>query len=171
MSIAKHRELLVMSMLRAHPMHGYALLDVLDAGLGPALGLGRAAVYAILRRLSERGWIEGESERSGAYPERSVYSVTPAGEAALPNLVAACAKTGSHTVTPLAAVLSQLEVLSATEQRRALDELIRSRRAHRASIEPFLGHEGLAGAAFQIRAAHLDAEIDLLEEQLAAIRS
>lgn len=166
MSIARHRELLVLSTLRAHPMHGYRLVEVLEGGLGRALGLKRAAVYAILKRLAERGWIEGETERDGRHPERSVYRITPAGEAGLPALAEASAKGDAGALTPLAVTLAHLDLIDGAARRSMLERLRRARQRDLASLGAFAEHDGHIGGAFELMVAQLRVEIDALDAVL-----
>lgn len=163
MSLAQHRELLVLGTLAAHPLHGYALVEVLEHGLGQALGLKRPAAYAVLKRLEERGWIEAHEERSGNLPPRAVYQVTEAGSAALPGLVAACATGPWDSQVPLAALLVHLDVVEPAERARLIAGLLGVRRAALAGLERFRGHEGLAGAAFELMERQVQLEIEILE--------
>ena len=167
MSIARHRELVVVSTIRAHPMHGYALVEVLEAGLGRALGLKAPAIYAILKRLDGRGWIAGEAERDGKHPERLVYRITPAGEAALPELVEACSSGDASPLTPLPAILAHMDVLAAPARRRVLERLLEARREDLSDLAPFAEHPGLTGVAFDLMRRHLQADFDVLEALLS----
>jgi DNA-binding PadR family transcriptional regulator len=111
-SSARLKELLVLGVLRAHPLHGYALLQAVEQGLGPAAGLMRSATYAILKRLQERRWITSRREKAGAYPEREVYRVTRAGERAfaelLDGLMSRAVPVGTQ---PLAVLLAHVDEL------------------------------------------------------------
>ncbi len=163
MSLAKHRELLVLGTLAAHPMHGSGLVEVLEDGLGRALGLKRPAVYAVLKRLEERGWIEAREEQDGNLPPRSVYSVTTSGEVALPALVRDCAGGPWDTQAPLASLLVHLEALDADERAACVAGLLTARREAGASLARFRGHEGLVGVAFDLMERQLQVEIEVLE--------
>jgi len=164
LSLAKHRELLVLGTLSSHPMHGYGLVEVLEHGLGRALGLKRPAVYAVLKRLEDRGWIEPREEREGNLPPRAVYSVTSTGAEALPGLVSACAAGPWDSQAPLASLLVHLEVLDADVRRAVVEELVHARRQALASLERFRGHDGLAGLAFELMERQARLEIEVLGE-------
>jgi DNA-binding PadR family transcriptional regulator len=167
-SLTRQRELLVLSTLHAHPMHGYRLAEVLEAGLGPALGLKRPAIYAILKRFEARGWIEGEVEQDGAYPERLVYRTSSTGQAALPELAReACAAGDAAPQAPLVTLLAHLDLLPEDERRPVLERLRDARARHLASLQDFAGHDGHAGAAFGLLARHLRTELEVLEGLLA----
>ncbi|MCA9490563.1 MAG: PadR family transcriptional regulator, partial [Myxococcales bacterium] len=163
MSLADHRELLVLGTLAAHPLHGYALVEVLEDGLGQALGLKRPAAYAVLKRLEARGWIEAREEREGHLPPRAVYSVTTAGAAALPGLVVACATGPWDTQVPLAPLLVHLDAIEPGERSVLIAGLLEVGRAALAGLERFQGHDGLAGAAFELLARQARLEVEVLE--------
>jgi DNA-binding PadR family transcriptional regulator len=50
--------------------------------------ISRVAIYQVLARMTERGWVQAATEREGNMPQRTVYTMTPAGEEALRRLVA-----------------------------------------------------------------------------------
>lgn len=163
MSLARHRELLVLGTLSSHPMHGYGLVEVLEDGLGRALGLKRPAVYAVLKRLEGRGWIEAREEREGNLPPRSVYTVTEGGRAALPGLVVDCAAGPWDSQLPLASLLVHLEAVDAEARHGLIEQLLEARREALSGLERFRGHDGLAGAAFELMERQVQLEIDVLE--------
>ncbi len=163
MSLARHRELLVLGTLQVHPMHGYGLVDVLEDGLGRALGLKRPAVYAVLKRLEERGWITSHEEREGNLPPRSVFSVTSAGRAALPGLVSDCAGRPWDSQVPLVSLLVHLDFVEEDERSALIDGLLKARRQALASLARFHGHDGLAGLAFELMERQAQLEIEVLE--------
>lgn len=86
MSMTHARELAVLSILAAHPAHGYEMAAALETGPVQLLGLKKSALYAILARFVKRGWIEERPEPGGSYPDRLVCHITDAGRAALPEL-------------------------------------------------------------------------------------
>jgi DNA-binding PadR family transcriptional regulator len=102
MSLTKARELAVLSIVVAHPVHGYQIASAFEEGPLVLLGLKRAAVYAILSRFEKRGWIVEKEEQGGAYPDRRVCYVTEAGRAAIDDLVEAG---GGLAQTPLMSLM------------------------------------------------------------------
>jgi DNA-binding PadR family transcriptional regulator len=157
---------MVLSTLHAHPMHGYALVEVLEQGLGQALGLKRSAVYAILKRLANRGWLESEPEREGRLPQRSVYTTTSAGQSALMELTQECFSLGATTQAPLAALLPHLDSLAPQAKAELLEGLLADRLAKLASLRNFDGHTGPSGLAFDLIAGHLNVEVRILRAAL-----
>jgi DNA-binding PadR family transcriptional regulator len=161
-SVARQRELLVLSTLHAHPMHGYALAEVVEAGLGPAVGLTRATIYAILKRFEERGWIAGEVDRDGGRPPRSVFHVTPDGEAALPGLVAACARERHGTPAPLALFVAHLDGLPVDERRACVARHLADREERLRELDAAADHPGNLGVALRLMRGQVALEIETL---------
>ncbi len=166
MSLTSHKELLVLSTLRAHPLHGYALVEALEGGLGWTVGLTRSTVYAILQRFVERGWIDGEAVRDKRYPEREVYRVTPCGEHAHRDLLRRCIDSLTEGTHPVAALLAQLDEVEEAEQRRAVAAMVADRRRRLEALEAFPDHEGMAGRALALLRRQVRAEIETLDEVL-----
>lgn len=167
MSLTPLKELMVLGTLRAHPLHGYALVEALDGGLGWTVGLTRSTVYAILRRFVERGWIDGEAVRDNRYPEREVYRVTTDGEQAHHELLCSCIDSLTEGTHPVAALLAHLDELEAPEQRRAVEAMCQERRRRLLALDAFPDHDGLAGHALALLRRQVRAEIETLEEILA----
>lgn len=166
MSLTALKELTILSTLRAHPLHGYALVDALDSGVGWTVGLTRPTVYAILRRFVDRGWIEGETVRDTGYPEREVYRVTPDGERAHGALMRRCIDRLAEGTHPVAALLAHLDAVDAPEQRRAVEAMVDERRRRLQAIDAFPDHDGLAGRALALLRRQVRIEVETLEEVL-----
>jgi DNA-binding PadR family transcriptional regulator len=76
--------LAVLSLLRAGPMHPYAMQRLIKLwGKDQVVNVGqRANLYKTIRRLHEAGLVAvRQTERDQQYPERTVYELTPEGEA------------------------------------------------------------------------------------------
>ncbi len=86
MSMTKAREMMVLSTICAHPVHGYEIAAAFESGALQLAGLKRPAVYSILNRFVERGWIVEREEQAGSYPDRRVCHPTEKGLAALSEL-------------------------------------------------------------------------------------
>lgn len=166
MSLTPLKELMVLGTLRAHPLHGYALVEALDAGLGWTVGLTRSTVYAILRRFVERGWIDGEAVRDNRYPEREVYRVTTAGEEAHRDLLRRCLHDLTEGTHPIAALLAHLDEVEEPQRRGAVEAMLEGRRRRLLALEAFPEHGGLAGRALALLHRQVLAEIETLEEVL-----
>jgi transcriptional regulator len=77
-----HLDGLLLAVLEAGPLHGYAVIEALQARSVGALDLPTGTIYPALRRLEDAGWIAGSwSTVSGR--KRRTYRLTAAGRRAL----------------------------------------------------------------------------------------
>jgi len=67
----------------AGPMSGYDLKQLFDLTMAPMWNAAHSQIYNELRRMSELGWVSMELHEQTTRPDRKVYQVTPAGQAAL----------------------------------------------------------------------------------------
>lgn len=160
MSTTRARELAVLSLLAAHPAHGYAIAKAVSTGPLASLGLTRAAVYAILDRFRTRGWVEERPEPGQTYPDRTVLSLT---DAARDELTRRLARVGE---APLAATLPLMAVMMAHDMGAALatDAAERLIAAREAALAGFAKDEAHAASASQRLARRV------LEAELASLR-
>ncbi|MFT4974717.1 MAG: hypothetical protein ACI8S6_000600 [Myxococcota bacterium] len=98
-----------------------------------------------------------------------MYRASPQGEAALPGLVEACSSSDAAPLTPLPVILAHLDVLADPTRRRVLRRLRGARREDLSGLAPFIGHPGLAEAAFDLMQRHLQADLDVLEALLSEL--
>ena len=75
-------DLLVLAVLAARPMHGYAVIEALRVRSGDAFDLPEGTVYPVLHRLSKAGLLESEWTAAAGRPRRT-YQLTDRGHAAL----------------------------------------------------------------------------------------
>jgi DNA-binding PadR family transcriptional regulator len=75
----------ILGLLAAHARHGYQLLDCFrdPSQLGEVWNLSTSQLYAVLKRLSEHGYIVGEDVESPDAPTRTEYRLTEAGHTRL----------------------------------------------------------------------------------------
>jgi len=74
--------LTVLCLLRASPLHPYGMQRLIKAwGKGEVVNIGqRANLYKTIKRLHDAGLIAvRQTERSGQYPERTIYELTDEG--------------------------------------------------------------------------------------------
>jgi DNA-binding PadR family transcriptional regulator len=77
-------EWLVLAILSQQPLHGFAVAQLTAVGgeLGRVWRIPKAVIYRAIGRLLEAGLIVPESTQPGLGPQRTVYTVTPAGRVA-----------------------------------------------------------------------------------------
>lgn len=160
MTLARARELAVLSILRAHPAHGYDISRAVAAGPLALLGLSRSAVYAILDRFERRGWIVGETTVSSSYPDKTVMSLTRDGHAAHEAALAAVSEPPGPPVAPLMAVM-----LAHDAGARLPSELVsRMVGARRDSLAELIADKAHASSATgQLAQRLIEAELSVLE--------
>lgn len=75
----------ILGLLAAEARHGYQLLQCFQdsSGLGEVWSLSTSQLYAVLKRLEQRGLIAGQQITSETAPTRTEYCLTPGGAKAL----------------------------------------------------------------------------------------
>jgi PadR family transcriptional regulator PadR len=73
-------ELAVLSVLEDGPLHGYELAQRIEQQTKGALRFTLAALYPMLYRMEQRGWIRGAWETGSNCRRRRSYRLTPAGK-------------------------------------------------------------------------------------------
>jgi DNA-binding PadR family transcriptional regulator len=165
MSTARARELAVMSLLAAHPAHGYEIAKAVSSGPLVALGLTRAAVYAILDRFRARGWVEERPEPGESYPDRTVLSLTDAARGELATRLARLGEDPLPATLPLMVVMMARD-MGADLPADAVTRLIAAREAALAELGADAAHGDSASARLARRL--LKAELDSLRDLLPA---
>lgn len=160
MSLMKARELAVLSVLNAHPVHGYQVAAAFEKGPLQLLGLKRAAVYGILARFVERGWTVEKAEKGSSYPDRRVNYITDLGRAGLRDLAS---QGGGLSSSPLMALMllhdsgvdvTQIARSQLSIRRQFLEELLEADSDH------------MDTASHQLAIAITKAEGEVLEQLL-----
>lgn len=81
-------EFLFLGLLAEGPKHGYEIKLQLEEDLGPNVGLQIKSIYYPLQRMESDGLIEKEmASRSGRFPEKHVYRITPKGRKKFDELI------------------------------------------------------------------------------------
>ena len=73
-----HLDALLLAVLEPAPLHGYAVLEELQARSGGALDLPTGTRYPALRRLERAGYLRSEWSTVGGR-QRRTYGLTPTG--------------------------------------------------------------------------------------------
>lgn len=171
-----------MSLLEVHlalllhgPRHGYEVKKQHDNWFPGSRPLAFGQVYATLARLVRDGLAEVVETRIEGGPERTVYAVTPAGQARLDEWLAAPAlpaTTGAEDV-----VRKTVVALRAPSSRAAREVVLRQRAAHLRLMRDLQSRDegGPAStdtAAHLVRRhtlLHLDADLRWLDEAVEAL--
>ena len=73
-------ELAVLSVLSCGPMHGYEMARRIEQQTEGTLRFTLAALYPMLYRMEQQGWIRGTWETSSNGRRKRCYRLTPAGK-------------------------------------------------------------------------------------------
>jgi transcriptional regulator len=73
-------ELAVLSVLEHGPLHGYEMARRIEQQTKGALRFSLAALYPLLYRMEQCGWIRGAWETSSSGRRRRCYRITPVGK-------------------------------------------------------------------------------------------
>lgn len=76
-------ELLILSLVRDRPRHGYEIGLLIDLRSSGVLRFNVASLYPLLYRLEKRGWIRGRWVEKSGQRRRRYYRLTPAGRKVL----------------------------------------------------------------------------------------
>ncbi|MBS1812303.1 MAG: PadR family transcriptional regulator [Acidobacteria bacterium] len=76
-------ELLILSLLEAHPRHGYEVRKLIETRSDGVLKFNAASLYPLLYRLEKRGWIDGKWVEKAGQRRRRYYQLTKDGRQVL----------------------------------------------------------------------------------------
>lgn len=158
------RRLLLLGMLRSHPMYGYQINELIDAHLGISVALTKPTAYRFLNEMTEQGWIEFQEEQEGKRPPRRVYSILPDGEIAFQKML----RENLEEYTPIASYGTiGIAFLDAIPMKEALP-LLKKRRKTIEEISDDLkvddDHHGGFDYVILHQIKHLAAELEWLDE-------
>ncbi|MEM7029348.1 MAG: PadR family transcriptional regulator [Chloroflexota bacterium] len=116
------RRLLLLGLLRSNEMHGYLLIEHFQSRAAMPITFKKPTVYNLLSKMEQDGWVTVRVEQEGNRPPRSVYEVTPAGEAAFQTLLRD--ELGSYTEAEFPSVISLafLDLLPRNETKSLLEK-------------------------------------------------
>jgi PadR family transcriptional regulator PadR len=73
-------DLLILKVLSAQPLHGWAIAKRIQLLSGDVLAVGQGSLYPALHRLEQQGWIEAEWKDSDLGRSAKFYSLTRDGK-------------------------------------------------------------------------------------------
>ncbi|MBW3625549.1 MAG: PadR family transcriptional regulator [Armatimonadetes bacterium] len=74
---------LILAVLEEGPLHGYAIAREIERRSDNALTFKEGTLYPALHTLEQQGWVISEWRKTAGERDRKVYTLTPAGRAAL----------------------------------------------------------------------------------------
>lgn len=70
----------LLGLLKEKPLNPYEIIKILDRiNISQWSPISASSVYMTIRTLEKKGYITGKKEKNSAMPEKTVYSITPAG--------------------------------------------------------------------------------------------
>ena len=158
------RKLLLLGMLRNHPMYGYQINDLIDTHLGSSIALTKPTAYRLLNQMTEDGWIEFNEEQVGNRPVRRVYSILPSGEDAFQQMLRegladfkATPSQGTFGIAFLHAIPTEEALPLLQTRRERVEEILNS-----LSVDE--DHHGGFGYVILHQIRHLEAELVWLDD-------
>ena len=128
-------ELAILHLLLDKPRHGYEIEEVIEErGMREWTAIGFSSIYYLLNKLEKAGMVEKRAEDADRGPARKVFSLTPAGVAALREGTLASLAGSRGDYQSLLMGLANLPLLSLDETLIALREHRDGLAAHREHV-------------------------------------
>jgi DNA-binding PadR family transcriptional regulator len=157
------KKLLLLGLLRRQEMHGYQLNEFIDNNLALCTDLKKPTAYYLLDQMAKDGWISAETEQAGNRPQRKVYRLTEAGEAAFQRLLRENLAAYSPVNFPGDIGLAFLDWLTPAESLPLLEAQKAQVTARLDEIKSIPAHAGSLRLIFSHQVHHLQAELEWLE--------
>ena len=164
------RKLLLLGLLRDHPMYGYQINEMIDVHLGTSIHLTKPTAYRFLNQMAENGWVTFREEQEGNRPTRRVYSITPAGEGEFKRMLRESLVDFKPAAFHSAISIAFMDALPPEE----VLPLLNKRRTHiEANLDTMKADEAHQGGLnyvilHQIR--HLNTELEWLDEVISHLQ-
>jgi len=176
--VANPLALAVLGCLAEKPMHPYEISSTLRSrGKERSIKLNYGSLYAVVESLVKHGLIAAkETQRAGRRPERTVYTITEAGQAEFESWLAELISAPVRDFASLEAGLSLMAGLAPDEVAQLLTERSRALRmelgalAEGARIGEEMGLPEIFSIEDRYRRAMLTAELDFVTGLAASIR-
>jgi DNA-binding PadR family transcriptional regulator len=164
MRVVLERELLLLGLLREQEMHGYQLLEFIDAQMSTCVDLKKPTAYFLLDKMTAAGWIRYEQNQEGHRPPRRVYTITPEGEAVFQKLLRE--NLGSYQPARFATDigLAFIDTLPPTEALALLRSRRNAAQAQLAVVQAAPAHPGGAQLMIAHQVHHLTSELGWLDQ-------
>jgi DNA-binding PadR family transcriptional regulator len=167
--------LAVLALLSEKPMHPYEISSTLhERRKEDSIKINYGSLYAVVESLERKGLIEArERIREGRRPERTVYALTPSGDAALQQWLGELLSEPSRQFTDFEAALSLMPAVPPQRVvellRQRLDRLTAEDSAFQRMHELAAGFPRIFTIEGEFQAALRSAEIAFVSDLLAEI--
>lgn len=175
-SLSTYRELAVLTAVRDHATHGYALAAAFESMCGMGLALKRPNTYALLERLQRKGLLalvdaepaaegasEGSTRRGSAGMRRGTWAVTDDGAQAIDGLIGACHDSVPDPVLPAVTLLMAGHGMSPEARAKAAALALTHIREKIERVDAVLEHAGDDSGPVALLRRHLLLDAEALE--------
>jgi DNA-binding PadR family transcriptional regulator len=164
------KKILLLGLLRGQKLHGYGVVEYLQAHATGGAAIGKSNAYRLLSSLEAEGLIRSVTEREGNRPERHVYQVTNAGEAFFQDALLQELGNDATADQPGIAVLNylgELDAAAAADQLQKRRYLVAARAAELQNVPPEVLY---LHPALDLGLRQVLVELEWLDEKLQALR-
>ncbi len=169
----EHRSLVLLGLLMGQSQHGYQINEFIEKNLSTVTDMKKPTAYATLDKLSQKGYIDVETEQEGNRPPRKVYSINERGREYFFNLLLQNLRTAekSHYVGDLG--LMFIDFLPKEQAKEALTKRLEENIKMLESFMETPPHEIRTGVNLAIthKTTMLKAEISFLQQTLLEFSS
>lgn len=135
-------DLIVLGMLKKQSLSAYDIQKLVEyRNISRWVKISTPSIYKKVIQLEEKGLIRSRLEREGKMPEKAVYSLTDAGEAAFEELMLEISSRPVNIFLDLNAVIVNLESMSREKQQECLNRIECQIRMLKARLEENLAHK------------------------------
>lgn len=114
---------LLAGLIHKRPLNAYEIVKQLHAmNVRWWFNVGDSTVYATLKTMEKRGIVSGVTEKAGNMPDRTVYTLTEAGEAALQDTLKAFILQFDYDATAFSIAAFLLDVFPPEERQALLEQ-------------------------------------------------
>ena len=171
--------LVILGLLRQQPLYGYEIKQLIEEHMADWTSIAFGSIYFALDKLAEEALIEKVAvEQQGNRPSRSVYQITPAGQAEFLLLLRSAWKEVEHSYFNLDLGLFFISALPRDEIKGYVQERIKLLER---ALEYLSRHEqsqlidadtpAIARAIFSHSVAHTWAELDWTRNLLSGLEN
>lgn len=129
-------DLIVLGMLKKEPMSAYDIQKLVEyRNISKWVKVSTPSIYKKVISLEEKGYISGRVIKAGKMPEKSVYSLTEAGEAQFEKLMLEISCRSIYMMFDFNAVIVNLESMPKEGQKKCLENIESHMKVLKTSLE------------------------------------